>query len=233
MYNLPVSHPQYRYPDSLNPYWKKLNEFEGRIFSDHAAEQHLGKWAQLHPNQDAKIHLEIGCNAGHVTLEWAKRDPGSLYLGMDWKFKAIYRAAEKAKKRNLENLRWIRGHAERLSFLFGPGELDSISVFFPDPWPKKGHWKHRWIKSESLLEMRRLLKKDGVLHIKTDHPGYFEWILTALEGQNEEWQVTELTRDLHANHPNPTLLSIPEITLFEGLFIKDQIPIHSLKLTPR
>jgi tRNA G46 methylase TrmB len=82
-----------------------------------------------------------------------------------------------------------------------------------------------------------LLKADvpghGIFHLKTDHADYFDFILGNLDELKEVYEVLEMTRDLHAAHPAPHSLQIPDVTLFERLFIKDGLPIHSLKIKPR
>jgi tRNA (guanine-N7-)-methyltransferase len=233
---LAIDHPQYRYPSSRNPYWAKLQAFQGKVFSDNETEAHAGRWREHFPDVararsgDRKLHVEIGCNAGHVILEWAARDPSGAYVGLDWKFKPIFRGAEKAQKRGLSNLLFFRSHAERLRFMFAPGEIDFLYLFFPDPWPKKSQRKNRFVTAERLRAIAPVLKPGGIFHIKTDHPGYFEWMEKALEEAKDAWRVVERTRDLHQGHPDPLSLQIPDVTLFERLFVRDGIPIQSLKL---
>jgi tRNA (guanine-N7-)-methyltransferase len=156
--------------------------------------------------------------------------PEAVFIGIDWKFKAIFRGAEKAQKRGLKNVLFFRAHGERLPYMFQAGEIDRLYLFFPDPWPKKAHWKNRFITAETLRDLSKAVKHGGIFHIKTDHPDYFEWMLRAVAEVPDLWEVLELSRDLHKNHPEPHKLQIPEVTLFERLFIKDQIPIQSLKL---
>jgi tRNA (guanine-N7-)-methyltransferase len=236
---LPVEHPEFRYPNSRNPYWAKLQEFKGRVFSDHETESNQGRWRSVFRELPQELHVEIGCNAAHVLNEWAARNPKIGYIGIDWKYKPIFRGMEKALKRKLDNVLLFRAHAERLSYMFGPGEIDKLCLFFPDPWPKKSQWKNRFITSARLKEVAGVVKKGGIFHIKTDHAGYFEWMETALrEVMNDPeakdlWEVVQHTRNLHQGHPDPTSLQIPEVTLFERLFIKDGIPINCLILRRR
>ncbi|MEO5969104.1 MAG: hypothetical protein ABIQ95_04190, partial [Bdellovibrionia bacterium] len=117
-----------------------------------------------------------------------------------------------------------------LPYMFQAGEIDRLYLFFPDPWPKKAHWKNRFITAETLRDLSKTVKLGGIFHIKTDHPDYFEWMLKAVAEVPELWEVLELSRDLHKNHPEPHKLQIPDVTLFERLFIRDQIPIQNLKL---
>jgi tRNA (guanine-N7-)-methyltransferase len=254
---VPVEHPDYRYPSARNPYATKVREFDTRIFSDNGTEEHRDAWRTLLPDAggssavtsspgassasgsvtrvltDRPLHVEIGCNAGHVIVEWAARDPESAYIGIDWKWKPIYRAAEKGWKRKINNLLFFRAHAIRLQQMFAPGEIDRLYLFFPDPWPKKKQWKNRFITAERLREIAPLLKKGGVFHIKTDHRKYFDWMEEHIAQVRDLWDVTERTTDLHAGNPNAVLLKEPEVTLFERLFIKDGLPINQVKLIRR
>lgn len=234
----PVQHPEFRYAESWNPYSKKLlAEMEGRVFVDNGTEGFSGKWREKFPDGVSSpkrpLCVEIGCNGGHVILEWAARDPAGAYIGIDWKFKQIFRGAEKAKKRGLGNLLFLRAHAVRLPYMFGEQEIDRLAIYFPDPWAKKSQLKNRLIQKETLEQFARLVKNGGELHLKTDHRGYFDWMLECLEATGTIWEVTEKTFDLHQGHPDPKALQIPEVTLFERLFVKDGLPIHSIRLKKR
>jgi tRNA (guanine-N7-)-methyltransferase len=230
---LPLSHPNYRYPPSKNPYAQKALALKEWISVENDTETHAGVWRNqfMLPSGGAPLWVELGCNGGHVSLEWAAQNPETRIVGVDWKVKQIVFGAEKAQKRGLKNIRFFRANLERLPFMFGEGEIDRLHMFFPDPWPKKSMWKHRQLNKENLRKWAPLLKPaTGEFWIKTDHAGYFDWMLKALEANKDVWDVVELSRDLHAGNPHPELLEIPVVTLFEKLFIKDKLPIHSLKL---
>ncbi len=235
---LPLNHPDYRYGKAKNPYSAKLGEFPDLAFSDHATEEHAGRWREKFAatgelsakGPPAELHVEIGCNTGHVTRAWAGRHPERLYIGIDWKFKIIYRGAEKASEKGLKNLLFFRGNVERIRYMFGEGEVDFLYLYFPDPWPKKSQWKNRFIKESTLREAARVVRKGGIFHIKTDHDGYFEWMREAFAKVGDVWAVEKESFDLHAGHPEPTKLEIPEVTLFEKLFVKDGIKIKSAHL---
>jgi tRNA (guanine-N7-)-methyltransferase len=233
--HVPLTHPDYRYPTSRNPYWGKLQKHQGLVYSDNETEMHRGEWRSkfLTPNLEKSrqpLHVEIGCNAGHVILEWAALKPNIKFIGIDWKFKPIFRGVEKGVRRDLKNLLFFRSHAERLKYMFGPGEIDQLFLYFPDPWPKTAHWKNRFITAETLRTIAPLMHKNGVFHIKTDHRGYFDWMIENINQVKDVWTPTEISYDLHAGHPDPKSLRIPEVTLFESLFVKDCLPIHSVKL---
>ncbi len=244
---VPIQHPDYRYPESRNPYYRKIRELPERlVFGDQDTECHVGEWrsqfldatektanAKAETSGRRALHVEIGCNGGHVSLEWAARNPADLYIGLDWKMKQIHRGGEKAQNRKLRNLIFLRAHAERLKYVFAPGEVDFLYLYFPDPWPKKSQRKNRFINPGNLDMLAGIVRPGGVFHIKTDHPGYFEWMEESLKAASPFWSILERSADLHQGHPSPTDLTIPEVTLFERIFIREGLPIHSLKLLRR
>ena len=235
-----VDRPDYRFAPSKNPYWAKLRDLDRGAYLDHAAEDHAGRWRQeLSPGASPagagrrRLHVEIGCNGGHVMLERAALAPEDLFLGVDWKFKQIYFGMDKARKRGIGNTAFLRTHAERLHYVFGPGEIDRLYVYFPDPWPKKGQLKKRFFTAEWLRRVAPLLARDGEFEVRTDHDGYFEWMKQAVAEAADHWETAEITHDRHAGNPDRLELRIPDVTLFERLFIRDGIPIKRLLLTPK
>jgi tRNA (guanine-N7-)-methyltransferase len=60
--------------------------------------------------------------------------------------------------------------------MFAPGEVNELYLLFSDPWPKKGHHKHRVIQDQFLRDAASILAPDGLFLIKTDEASYAEWI---------------------------------------------------------
>ncbi|MCC7442164.1 MAG: methyltransferase domain-containing protein [Bdellovibrionales bacterium] len=237
---LPVDHPGFKFHETRNPYYAKIRDLaDGGAALDHDAEERRGKWRDLFraraPGLPAQLRLvvEVGCNGGHLLNGWAEREPGTAFVGVDWKYKQIFLAADKARKKGLANALYVRNHADRIDYLFGEGEVDRLAVYFPDPWPKKSQWKNRTVREDWFRKAARVVRPGGELHIKTDHAGYFDWMEGHLGRCGELWETLELTRDLHAGHPSPLALEIPDVTLFERLFIRDGLPIHSMLLRRR
>jgi tRNA (guanine-N(7)-)-methyltransferase len=234
---LPISHPDYRYSGSANPYWKKVQTYGASVMTDNQTEQFRGRWREQFVGVVGAAVLplvvEIGCNAGHVIVEEAKRCPDRLFIGIDWKFKAIARAADKSQKLGLKNLILLRAHAERLRYMFGEGEITKLNLFFPDPWAKKSQLKNRFFTSDRLKEIAPLMSESGEFEARTDHPGYFEWMRAAVDASEREWTKIDETHDRHKDNPQAHLLKPPDVTLFESLFVKDGLPIHLIRLLRR
>ena len=77
------------------------------------------------------------------------------------------------KKNNLNNIFVFHGDAiEIVEKFFPDNSLDHIYIFFPDPWPKRKHYKRRIINLYSIDMLFSKLKKNGKFHFTTDHINY-------------------------------------------------------------
>ena len=125
--------------------------------------------------------LEIGCGMGEATVERAAADPARDYLGVDVHTPGLGNLLTLARDRGLGNVRVARGDAvELLRDQIKPGSVDTIQVFFPDPWPKARHHKRRIIRPDLVALMRERLRPGGVLHCATDWADYAEQMLQVL-----------------------------------------------------
>jgi tRNA (guanine-N7-)-methyltransferase len=102
-----------------------------------------------------------------------------------------------AKDSRPDNLRFIIGDARNLTEYFVPHSFDRIYLNFSDPWPKTGYAKRRLTHRGFLELYRSLLIEGGLLILKTDNEGLFDFSLEefAAMGLTIEWQ----TRNLHAS----------------------------------
>jgi tRNA (guanine-N7-)-methyltransferase len=108
--------------------------------------------------------------------------------------------AMNARGEREDNLRFVIGDARNLADWFPAHSVDCIYLNFSDPWPKKGYAKRRLTHCGFLELYRRILKPGGVLKLKTDNEGLFDFSLEqfALSSLEIEWQ----TRDLHRSEKN-------------------------------
>ena len=90
----------------------------------------------------------------------------------------------------------------RLLFASLPSaSFDKVYLLFPDPWPKKKHASRRFVNPENLQELARLIKKDGILQIATDHSVYKRWVLEQMH-ENKDFFWTAKCSDDWRNPPS-------------------------------
>ncbi len=152
---------------------------------------------------DNPVQMEIGCGKGNFACGMAKKYPDVNFVAVERVADVCCIALEKAKadsERTSDNLRFLIGDAKTLSESVKPHSLDCIYLNFSDPWPKKGHAKRR-LTHRSFLEIyKKLLKEDGIIKLKTDNVGLFDFTLEEFAefGMDMIWQ----TRDLHSSEKN-------------------------------
>ena len=93
------------------------------------------------------------------------------------------RKVEKLGRRTgVSNLELLRVEARHLISLIAPDSyFDRIHILCPDPWPKHKHIGNRLMSSDFMMQLNRVLKKDGILHFATDDPIYMESTRRILE----------------------------------------------------
>jgi len=80
----------------------------------------------------------------------------------------------KALRLDLGNVRAVRIEASYfLERLLPPASAAALHIYFPDPWPKRRHHKHRLINERFPLLAHQALADEGVLYLRTDDANYF------------------------------------------------------------
>ena len=172
------------------------------------------------------IHMEIGCGKGNFASGMAAKHPEYNFIAVERVSDVCCIALEKAKARSDEregdNLRFIIGDAKILGESLPQGSLDCIYLNFSDPWPKAGHAKRRLTHRGFLEIYKYLLRDGGMLKLKTDNVGLFDFTLEEFEAFGMEiiWQ----TRDLHSTEKNEDNV----MTEYEKNFSEKGTPICSV-----
>lgn len=119
--------------------------------------------------------LEIGCGDGGFLLEWATRHPKKNFIGVERLLGRIRKLDKKGRRAELTNLHLLRFEARYLlQYLLPDHAFDAVHIYFPDPWPKDKHRRHRLIGEHFPELARRILLPNGIVHLRTDDPAYFE-----------------------------------------------------------
>ncbi|MBT8283187.1 MAG: tRNA (guanosine(46)-N7)-methyltransferase TrmB [Muriicola sp.] len=186
---------------------------------------HRGKWSEVFGNDNPLI-VELGCGKGEYTIGLAKMHPDNNYIGIDIKGARLWRGAKTALEDSLENVLFIRSQIGLIDALFAEGELSEIWITFPDPQIKYKRTKHRLTNLEFLRKYAQVLKKQGIVHLKTDSEfmhGYTLGILQALK-----MDILYSNHDVYRNEGSPK--EVLEIqTFYENQYLELGKPITYLK----
>lgn len=125
-----------------------------------------GNWAKEFFKNKNPIILELGCGKGEYTVALAERNPGFNYIGVDIKGARLFTGAKQALQKGLKNVAFLRTNIEITGQFFGPDEIAEIWLTFPDPQMKKT--RKRLTSTTFLNKYKHFLKKDGIVHLKTD-----------------------------------------------------------------
>jgi len=170
------------------------------------------------------LTLEVGCGKGEYTVGLAQRYPERNFLGLDIKGERIWRGSTRAQEMGLTNVGFVRMRAEALAAQFAPGELSEIWITFPDPRPRDRDIKRRLTSPRFLSLYEQLLIPGGLLHLKTDNEGLFEFTLETLAARSGA-RIERFTRDLYAETGADFTEAQAIQTNFEGKYRAVGIPI--------
>jgi tRNA (guanine-N7-)-methyltransferase len=144
-------------------------------------DQIKGNWKNVYFRNDNDLILELGCGRGEYTIALAKLNPEKNYIGIDVKGDRIWVGSTVAIEENLQNVAFLRTQIQVLDNFFEANEVSEIWITFPDPRPK-GRDERRRLTSPRFLEIyKKVLKKEGIVHLKTDNTHFFDYTLEALK----------------------------------------------------
>lgn len=142
-----------------------------------------------HPRRGEAWTLEIGCGHGHFLTDYAALHSDRFCMGIDLISRRIEKGNRKRDRLGLTNLEF---HKVEVGELFAALPEDQrfaeIFMLYPDPWPKKRHFRRRMIQPEFVETVRRRLVAGGCFYFRTDHEGLFEWALEHF-GDASRWRV--------------------------------------------
>jgi tRNA (guanine-N7-)-methyltransferase len=138
-------------------YFKKIEDFEDITFLKE------------------KISVEVGFGSGRHLLYQAKKNPDTLFIGLEIHTPSAQQVLKQIALQGLDNI-WVVNYDARLFLEMLPSNVcEQIFVHFPVPWDKKPH--RRVISPSFLEESMRVLREGGRLELRTDSDKYFWYSL--------------------------------------------------------
>ena len=153
------------------------------------------KLAELFPKPQP-LEVELGCGDASFIVEFAHRNPERNFIGVERLLGRIQKLDRKGRRAGLTNLRGVRIESSYfLQYLLPPRSAAALHVYFPDPWPKKKHRRHRLINENFPALARTALASDGVVYLRTDDADYFQQ-MTEVFAASRDFQKTETPAEL-------------------------------------
>jgi tRNA (guanine-N7-)-methyltransferase len=120
------------------------------------------------------LEVELGCGDASFLVEYARRNLERNFIGVERLLGRIRKLDRKGRRAGLANLRGVRIESSYfLQYLLPPHAASALHVYFPDPWPKTKHRRHRLIGEHFPALARAALAPDGVVCLRTDDADYF------------------------------------------------------------
>ena len=142
------------------------------------------------------LEVELGCGDASFLVELAGRHPDRNFIGLERLLGRLRKLDRKGGRAGLTNLRGVRiESAYFLEYLLPPNSVAALHIYFPDPWPKKKHRKHRLINERFPELVRATLVPGGMVYLRTDDEDYFNQ-MTGVFGANGEFEPKETPTEL-------------------------------------
>ena len=121
------------------------------------------------------VRLEIGFGGGEHLLHAVRTNPDIGFIGVEPFESGLAKAVTAIAREAIANIRLYDQDAALVLDWLPEKSLSRIDLLFPDPWPKKRHWKRRFVSQANLDRIARALTDEGALRFATDVESYAEW----------------------------------------------------------
>ena len=176
-------------------------------------------------NTSTPLTLELACGRGEYAVGLGRMFPEQHFIGIDLKGNRIWKGASIANKDGLKNVAFVRSQIELTSNYFAKKEVDEIWVTFPDPQLRWSKAKKRLTHPKFLRLYQQFLKKEGIVHLKTDSPLLYHFTLKVIEMYGLD--LIYKTDHLYAEQNIDPRCLIK--TYYEGLDIAQSNKIHYIQ----
>jgi tRNA (guanine-N7-)-methyltransferase len=136
--------------------------------------------ADLFDPPASDVRLEIGFGGGEHLIAEARALPNTGFIGCEPYVNGMAKILTQIEAHNIGNIRLFAGDAAELLAWAPQRSLERIDLIHPDPWPKRRHWKRRFVQDATVAAMARVLKPSGEFRFVSDITDYCAWTLTHL-----------------------------------------------------
>jgi tRNA (guanine-N7-)-methyltransferase len=123
------------------------------------------------------VRLEIGFGGGEHLIAEALAFPNVGFIGCEPYVNGMAKILTQIEAHNIGNVRLYAGDAAELLAWAPPRSMARIDLIHPDPWPKRRHWKRRFVQDATIAAMARILKSEAEFRFVSDIDDYCAWTL--------------------------------------------------------
>lgn len=144
------------------------------------------------------LEVELGSGDGSFLVDYARSLPEYNFIGVERLLGRIRKLDRKGRRAELANLRGMRIESSYfLEYLLPPNSAMALHIYFPDPWPKRKHRRHRLINERFPMLARQALAPGGKVYLRTDDQDYFEQMIGVFAG-SQAFRLSETPEMLSA-----------------------------------
>jgi tRNA (guanine-N7-)-methyltransferase len=151
------------------------------------------------------IRLEIGFGGGEHLVAEAQAFPQIGFIGCEPYVNGMAKILTQIEANNIGNIKLFAGDAAELLAWAPPHSLERIDLIHPDPWPKRRHWKRRFVQDATVAAMARVLKPAGEFRFVCDIDDYVAWTLKHLVRAPDFFWTAEQADDWRLPWPDYTM----------------------------
>jgi tRNA (guanine-N7-)-methyltransferase len=131
------------------------------------------------------VRLEIGFGGGEHLIAEARAFPATGFIGCEPYVNGMAKILAQIEAHAVGNIRLFAGDAAELLAWAPPQSLARIDLIHPDPWPKRRHWKRRFVQDATIAAMARVLRPGGEFRFVSDISDYCAWTLAHLSRSSD------------------------------------------------
>ncbi|MBA2248637.1 MAG: tRNA (guanosine(46)-N7)-methyltransferase TrmB [Chitinophagaceae bacterium] len=139
-----------------------------------------GMWNKFFKNSNPVV-LELACGKGEYTIALAQLKPDHNFIGVDIKGNRLWVGAKTGLENKILNAAFLRTQIDKITDYFITDEVDEIWITFPDPQLRTSKARKRLTHPKFLRMYQQFLKKDGLIHLKTDSPDLYLFTKTVID----------------------------------------------------
>ena len=194
---------------------------------------------ELFADPGLPVHLDIGCARGRFLLELAQQQPQVNHLGIEIRRPLVTAAEADRQQLGLGNLHYLFCNANISTSAWlqalAPGQLDLVSIQFPDPWFKKRHHKRRVLQPALLLAIAAALQPGKRLFLQSDILDVIEPMVAVTEASGCFKRPADDAKPWREGNPLPvptereTYVLGQDLPVYRVLYERNETPLPSLE----